>query len=148
MCHQAASYGQHLLLPAGELPAGTFPEFRQDRKNPVDLLHVSRQFIRRYLSAGNGAQEQVVFDAEAGKDVPAFRNAGDPQRGDLLRTPAGDLLAQEGNGTCTGRDQARYGADERRLPCAIGAQQGDDLSLVYPHRDIRERHDGTIHGGK
>ena len=80
--------------------------------------------------------------------MPPFRNAGYPQRGDFFRAPAGDVFAQEGDGTCLRRNQARYGADERRLPCAIGSKQGDDLPLIYPHRNIRKRHDGTIRGSQ
>ena len=72
------------------------------------------------------------------KDAAAFRAVDDAPPHDLGRRRLRDVLAAEPHVPRLGPDEPREHTERRRLPGAVGADEGDDLAVAHPERDALE----------
>ena len=90
---------------------------------------------RRSLRATSGpaaaavvADEQVLLDAERGKQLSPLRHHGDAALHDVGRRQRADRLAVESDRVGRVREHAGDGSQQRRLAGAVGADDGDGLA--------------------
>ena len=91
------------------------------------IMSASRSPRRRPCQA---ATRQVVLDAQVGEDPLAAGDLGDAEAGDLVGRQVGDVASVEDDGAVIGLDHPADGPEQRRLAGAVGADEGDDLSLA------------------
>src|SRR5262249_57685875 len=111
--HQRATDRAHLLLTARERAGGLASPLAQLRKELID----PRKLLGKMAARGGdeGADPQVVLDAEPWKQPPIFRNMGNSVLDDAVRGSAGDRAPVERDGTAEGADEARYDPHHPRL---------------------------------
>jgi hypothetical protein len=68
---------------------------------------------------------EVLGDRERGEHAPPAGRLDDAERGDPVRRPVGDVDAVELDRTRRHREQPADGVQHRRLPGAVGAEQGE-----------------------
>src|SRR2546422_2966855 len=88
--HQRAGDRQHLLLAAGERAGKLAPALRQHGKNLERKGEIPADVGARRLA--ESAEQQVLLDAELGKQAPSLGHHGDAQVDDLLRRQAGQVM--------------------------------------------------------
>jgi hypothetical protein len=115
----------HLLLAAGQRPAVPLAQRYQGGEQVVDV----RDAEQRLAPVARGLpDEQVVVHGQRREHVPALGDVHQAAAGELLGTQVRHVLPVEGDGAA-GRDQARHRAQRRGLAGAVGAEQGDRLTL-------------------
>src|SRR3546814_6610135 len=72
-----------------------------------------------------------------------MRDAG---AGDAMGRPGGDVVTAEDDGAGGRTHAAAYRHQQRRLACAIGADQRDDLAFAYLQRYAAQRLDVAVEG--
>jgi hypothetical protein len=130
---QAAGEGEHLLLAA--------------RQQPHPAVQVVLQ-LGEQLDGPTGvapADPQVLGDGEVHEDGPLLGDDAEPPPGPHVERVAGglaeepDLAAQRGQ-------LARQREQRRRLPGAVGPEQGDDLAGVDPQVEVADDLDAAVAG--
>src|SRR4029450_8503936 len=126
------AHGTHLLLAAGERPGSLLPALAQDREQVVCRLEV---ILDAAVAAGEGPQQEVLLDGEPGEDAPTLRGLREAEVHDLVRMYAVDALAHEGDGPAGRLQEAGDRAQGGGLAGPVGADEGDDLTVVHGEAD-------------
>src|SRR6185312_9945888 len=92
-------------------------------------------------------EQQVLVDRHLAEQASALLHHDDAELGQTMRRQAGHILALEFDLTVTG-DQARDGAEKRRLPRAVRPQNGDELAFLDAKIDGLQRSDAAVAGRK
>src|SRR5690606_20679959 len=109
--------------------AGEFLHVREQRVHPVQAGLSAGAQARQIC-----AQQNVVFDAEVGEQLPAHGHVRQAAFGHLMRLQSGDVFAVEHDPPLPGPDHARDGAQDGRLTTAVAAYQADQLVLTDDER--------------
>ncbi|MPN31971.1 hypothetical protein SDC9_179446 [bioreactor metagenome] len=104
------------------------------REVVVDLLEIGGNLA--LVRAGVAARQQVFFNAQVGKAVPAFHDLHHAALDQVGRREVGDLLSLQrdaalGDFTALALEQIGDGAQRCGLARAIAAQQGHDALVGY-----------------
>jgi hypothetical protein len=86
-----------------------------------------------------GTEFEVVLDRQVREHHATLGALRQTERHDLVRRDARDVPALEHDAAGLGRDQARDGAQQRRLAGTVRADERDDLALPDRDRDVLER---------
>src|SRR5216684_4039822 len=142
--HEAARDGEHLLLPARQLPAQRAAQAAQGREELEQLLEVLRDLAR--AAAYSRAEAQVLLHRQAREDVPPLRDMGEPERDQRLRLVALDGRAIEDDRAALRPDEAGDDAQSGGLAGAVRAEERDDLALAHLQRDAVQGAHGAVGG--
>ena len=115
------------MLAAAEIAALRIEPVAQDWEivqHPVEVLR-----DRRAVGLHVGAQIEVVAHGHAAEDASPFGHQVDAHCRGAVGRPAGDVSPLVLNAPVGRLDQARDGAQQRRLARAVGAENHDDLAL-------------------
>src|SRR5207253_9633584 len=121
---ERAADREHLLLAAGEHAAGIVGALPQHRKQGEHVVHRPASRAPRVLHA----EEQVLADAEGGKDVAVLGDVAEALARDDVGRQRTDLRVAEANGA-GGVDVAHDRPDGRRAPDTVAPEQADDLAV-------------------
>jgi hypothetical protein len=94
-----------------------------------------------------GAEQQVVEHRHGPEELPALGNQCQTPAGDRLGRLPGDVLAAEGHPPGPGGEQPDHRRKEGALPCAVGAEDRDELALPGHKRDAPQHRDRAVAGG-
>ena len=127
--HQCPAHGQHLLLTAGQR-TGQLPmallQTGEQIVHPSDVF-LDSLLILTQVSAGF----QILQHRQVGKYTAAFGSMGNALFQHLVDGQAQQFLIVVGNRAAVCLHQAGNGTQHGGLACAVGADQGDDLSLRH-----------------
>jgi hypothetical protein len=126
--HEAAGDGDHLLLAARERVRELPAPLVQERKQPLDASE-----RRLALAPGRPvmrAEQEVVADGEKRKKAAPLQHVGDPFADDAVCREPVDGAVGESHAAAPRAQQSRDGVHERRLPGAVGAEQGHDSASL------------------
>src|SRR5262245_66356816 len=76
------------------------------------------------------AHSEIFGNGECREDLPSLRNLADPEIADLMAWPSGNVRVPINDPAARGLVHPRYGADERALAGAIGADDRNDSTLL------------------
>ena len=93
-----------------------------------------------------GAHEKVVENRHAWEQAPALGRLGDAELHDPRGGRASDVLAVEPDRPRARMHQPGDRSQGGRLAGAVGADQGDDLSLLDVHADFAKGLDAPVVG--
>ena len=124
--HERAGDGEHLLLPAGQVPASTVGQLPERGK---DVVH-SVDRPARGLAAAARRHVEVLRHGEVGEDPPVLGHEADAGPRHAVRRPARDVAALPDNATRGRRRQPHDAADGRRLADTVPAEQAHALARV------------------
>src|SRR5262245_9771821 len=119
--HEAAPDGAHLLLAAGQCPRQlplALTEPREEVEDPPEGLGPAPSRLDR-----PGAQLEVFPHRHGREELAALGHVRDAARADLRGPKAVKTLARELDAPAAERQQARHGAERRRLPRPIAADE-------------------------
>jgi hypothetical protein len=122
--HQRHRHREHLPLAAGERARLHAPALGEHREACKRLLDAPRASLR----IDEAAHLEVLAHAHRRKDVLLLRHVRDAEPADLARRVPRDRLAVEHDRAAARREQAGDRLHERRLACAIRAEDRDDLA--------------------
>ena len=108
------------MLPAALLKAG---------EQGVNMLYVA--FDAFLIAAKVCADAKVFKDGKVWKYTASFGNKHYATLNDFIGGHKGYVLPLVGYGSRRGGYHAHYGAEGGGLACAVGADEGNYLSLVY-----------------
>ena len=145
--HQAARNRDHLLLPSGEHPAKRVLEIAQLGKDFKHALGIGLKFGARAARAIGAAEDDVLADGQPRKHPPALGHVGDAKPEDRLGRVSRNCLAKQAHGAGPRFQQSGNDAQGRALAGAVGAEQGNDFTLVDVKRESVERRDFAVCGG-
>src|SRR3981081_2244019 len=83
--------------------------------------------------------QQILLDAERGKQAPALRHQGDSPLNQVRCPQPTGGFACEPDGIAIDPDQAGNTTQQRALAGAIRADYGHDLPGLHPHRHAAQR---------
>src|SRR5215813_4563615 len=144
--HQAATDRAHLLLAAGEKTGRLIEpllEPGQRLQNPVEL-----GLDRRFVPPQVGSLHKIVFDRQAGEQSSTLRDVDDSGADHLIGAGVRQVDAIEADLAGPRLDELRKGPKQRRLACAVRADERHDLALANFERDIPENLHISIPGRK
>src|SRR5262249_50036338 len=143
--HQPATDRTRLLLTARERAGGLASPLAQLRKKLIN----PRKLLGKMAARGGdeGADPQVVLDAEPWKQPPIFRNMGNSVLDDAVRGSADDRAPVERDGTGEGADEARYDPHQRGLASAMGADHAHGFACSNFERYAEQRAQRVVAGG-
>ena len=120
--------GEHLLLATAEVGGGLLHPVLERREH---LQHV-RDGLRAagLVTIEPARQPQVLVDGQRREHPLPARDHDDAAGGDLVGRGVGGVAPVEHDRPAVGGHHAGDGLQERRLPCAVGAEQRHDLALV------------------
>src|SRR5665213_2791518 len=131
--HQRARDRDLLLLaarePAGEV-AVPFAQPRQQLQHPLEIG------VDLAVVAQVRAHPQVLFDRERAEQPPPLRHLQHARAHDAIGFEPGQRPFTVANAAAPRRDDTADGAEQRRFPGAVGADQRHDLAGVDGHRDV------------
>src|SRR5213080_2209988 len=155
--HHRLREGDHLLLPAAEVPRplpqlGTEVRKEGDRLDgPSPNLRVVHHARRRRRTPatipghrdgggppGDGAHLQVLEDREGRERVVRLRDVGKPVEDQVPRRFSRDVEALEGHLAGGRSEEAEYRLDEGRFAGPIGPNDRHDFLAVESHRHTME----------
>src|SRR6266850_4936957 len=146
--HQRAADRQHLLLAARERAGELAPALRQDGKNLERKGKIPADVGARRLA--ESAEQEVLLDAEPGKQAPPLGHHGDAQVDDLLRRETRQIVGFsvqiETDRTARRAHHAHDAFHERALAVAVGPQQRDRLTLKDAHGNTMQRAHRAVSG--
>ena len=141
--HHRPSDRAHLLLAAGHRPGLLRPAFRKSREEREDMIHV-RLDLRLVVCAGTppsrGSRRRVIRGN-------SFRPSGDCEMPMRTISCAGlprDVVSHESDRSLARVVEPVDGAEGRRLPGAVRADERHDLALAHVDRDALERLDRPV----
>ena len=138
---------QHLLLPAREVGRPLMATGGQGGKRGERLVdHVG--VVLAPAPALPGRHAQVVLDAQIGEDALASGHLGHAQPGDLVGRQVGDVTPVEDDGAVIGFHHAADRPQQRGLAGAVGADEGDDLTLVDRDGHVGQHDDAVVADGE
>ena len=142
LCHQRASHCQHLLLAARQGSGSLRSPLLQPRKQFEYIFHVGLNTV--FVAAGKSAQTQVFLYGLLRKNSSALRDLGKTHVDDLVRRNLCQLRAVQFDTAGRRFQQAGNGMHGRRLACAVGADQRDDLAVLHLKGNSLDRLDHAI----
>jgi hypothetical protein len=117
-----------------------FLQAREQLKHTLDVGIKTRK-------VGDGrAHLQIFQHRHAGENAAAFRRLRDAQLGDIVRRHIGNVAAVEDDLAFARARIAEDGHHQGRLAGAVGADERDDLALIYLERDALKRDDIAVEG--
>ena len=122
----------HLLLAAGEQPAGDLPALLELGEQ---LERLRDPALRIALGERVGRHAEVVLDGEPGEQAPAFGDDRDAGATHLLGPPAREVVVAQQDAAAGDPEHPADGEHERRLAGSVRAQERRDLA-----GGDRERH--------
>ncbi|KAG0935341.1 hypothetical protein G6F31_015942 [Rhizopus arrhizus] len=130
--HQRAADGGHLLFAARRIAGLARAALLQAREVLVDAFQRGRGIAAAH-AAGVGAGQQVLFDGQVGKAMPAFHHLHDAALDEFGRRQPFDALAAVldmalGDVAALALEQVRDGAQGRGLAAAVRSQQAHDFA--------------------
>ena len=87
------------------------------------------------------SEHEVVENAHAREELDVLERPRDAELRDSVRCESGDVASFEGDPPSLRPVQSGDGIQERGLPSAIRADDGEDLAALDVDGDARERHD-------
>ncbi len=93
-----------------------------------------------------GGEQQCVLDAHAREQSPPFGDVREPEGGNLLWRPAGDVAPSESHASGSRFDDARDRAQRRRLARAVGADASHDLARAHGEVDVPDHLQWAVPG--
>jgi hypothetical protein len=139
-CAVLGPEGEHLLLAAGQRLRALRRPLPQDGEQRFDELEVGPR-----LGGGPTPERghEVLPHRQLAKEAAVLGHVDDPAARDPLRVHPLDPLAVELHRALPRLvlEEAGDAAQERRLACAVGAEDGQDLARVELHRRSRERYE-------
>ena len=94
-----------------------------------------------------GADSQVVLDAEFRKQPPIFRDMGNSVLNDAVCGSADDRAPVERDGAGEGGDEARYDPHQRGLARPVRADHADRFACCNFERYAEQRAQRVVTGG-
>ena len=85
-----------------------------------------------------GAKQEVALDGHGAEEAAALRHVDHPTGDDHFRAETGQTPACQVHAPAGYADEARKRAQERRLPRAVGADQGDQLTRGELEIDVEQ----------
>ena len=101
-------------------------ERREQGERPLQVGRGVSPFLRR-----EATETEVLEDGHARQHSASLRNVNHASAGDLMDWQSDELLAEETDRALTRAHDARDGAQKRRLPGAVGADQRDDAGVRH-----------------
>src|SRR5664280_2896477 len=144
--HEPAPDRAHLLLATGETSrelAGPLLEAREEREDAFKVLLDSLG-----VAAQVDALHEVFLHGQSREQAPALRHVDDARADHLFRACGRDVAACKAHRTAHRLQKAGDGPEERRLACAVRADQRDDLLVIYLEGDVPEDLDLAVAGGE
>src|SRR5882724_11444081 len=119
-------------------------ELLAPRRSPV---HRVEEEVPTHLE--QAPRHNVVEDAHALEKSHVLEGARDAEGGHVDGLEPGAVLSLEENPSCLRVIEAADGVEERRLPCSVGADDGDDLPAMDVHAHLAQGLDGPeAHGDR
>ena len=140
--HQGAPDRQHLLLATGQRPAGLARPLAKPREEREDALEVPLELD--LVGPRVGTHLEVLEDGHPAEDAPTLGRVAHAPPHEPVGRHVRDVVPVEGERPGPGVHEAAEGAEGRRLAGAVGAQQGDDLTLVDLQGDPLEGVDVAV----
>jgi hypothetical protein len=124
-------------------PPESVPPFwsRRSREHP---LEVGGDAVA--VGPHEGPQLEVLEHRHAREDATALGRLGDPEAHDAIGGEPVETMAIEGHAAAPGGNGTQDRLQRRRLPGAVGADQGDDLPALHGQRQATQRADVAIVG--
>ena len=141
MAHESPAHGQHLLLAAGEGARHLAAALLQPGEEAEHHLQVLGD---AGVALGVGAHLQVLLHAHLQEDPPSLGDLGQAHLHDLVGRDVGKGLAQEGDGAGPAVQQARDGIQRGGFARAVGADEGDDLTLLHLEGNVLDGVDAAV----
>jgi hypothetical protein len=137
--HERPADGQHLLLPAREVPRDLPPPLPQQREQPVHPVKALGQL----LGLGVPADAEVLLHRQLGEHPAALHHLADPgpddRRGvELVDAPSVQLDPALGDLTPVQAEQPGHGPQGGGLAGAVGAEKGHDGAVGHREADPLE----------
>ena len=141
--HQRAADREHLLLAAGQRAAALRHAFPQPRKQVEHALEGGCAIVLA-REGGVRAHLQVLRHAHAREDAAALRRLRDSEPRDLVGCDLRDVasIEQDLSGARARPPEDRH--HQRRLPGAVGSDQGHDLAGMDFEVDAFQRFDLAV----
>ena len=131
--------------PPDRLPAGSSQPLAQDGEELEHLLGALRDLVVSVALEPAGEPE-VLGDGERREHALAAGHLRHAAAGDLVGRRVGHVAAVEDDRAAARLDEAGDRLQQRRLPGAVGAEQGDDLALVDLEVDAEQHlHAVVVH---
>ena len=131
--HQRAADREHLLFAARERECGLRFAFGQDRELRVHRGDVGLDGL---AVDAERAEADVVVDGEFGEELPSFGYVEAAEADALHGRGAQQIVTVERNrARAHAGVDARYGAQQRRFPGAVGAEHGDHFARRHREAD-------------
>ena len=127
--HEGAPHGKHLLLAAGQGACQPADALLQPWEAVKHHLHIFLDAI--LVLPGKSPQLKVFQHCHLRKNPPSLRHLGNAALHYLMGRQPGNIPALKLNAAPLGLQKAGNGAQDSRLACTIGANQGDDFPLIY-----------------
>ena len=134
---EAHGEGQHLLLAAGQVCRRGVESFAEDREC-LEGLGDRCLDAGRVAPVGPSGQFEVLLHGQRTEHALAAGHLHDAERGDLVRWGVRDVPPVEHDRAAVGLDHTADRLQQRRLPGAVGAEQGDDLALLEFEVDVAQ----------
>ena len=130
-----------MLLAAGQSACHLVTAFFQAGELGVDPLQIR---IHTLSTLGESAHFQIFLNSHLQKDPAAFRHQGQTLGDDLVAGDPAQILTQEGDGAGFAVQQAGNGVQRGGFAGTVGADQGNDLSLVDFKGDALDGVDAAV----
>ena len=145
--HECATHGQHLLLTATQgcrLLALSLLQTRKEIVDELERLSIGPPGIR--------AQIEIALQGHCRKEVPLGGNVGDPRSRDAVGGTVREILSVQDDATRHRWEQPGDGPEQRRLACAIRADDCHRLAganldvdaVDHPFAEITGRQPGDL----
>ena len=141
LAHQRAPDSQHLLLAAGHGARPLNPALMQARKQ---LIHPFDAGLELVAVGKKTAHRQVLFHRHPRENAAPFRHNRHRFAHDFRRLPVGNIFTVENHAPAGGARVAAQGTQQSRFSRAVGANQGDNLSLIDMQTDVVQRLDFAV----
>jgi hypothetical protein len=129
-----------LALRDAEVPGpGPRVDAQADPLQPRRGLVVHAREVDEPGPGARRAEVQVLGHRELGHDVALLVHRTDPRGDRVVRTLEPDLLAEHEDAAAVGPVHSGDRLDERRLPCAVLAQERVDAARGHPEVRRRQR---------
>src|SRR5882672_5344329 len=80
-------------------------------------------------------ERKIFFHRHEWKYLAAFRNMTHAKRNHFMRRDTRDILASKTQRAAARRLHAGDNAEQRSLPCSVGADKGNDFTGIYTTSD-------------
>ena len=126
-------------------PPESVPAFWPRRSRSLGKSVSARSYaLGSPRAAQVGAHLEILADGQVGEDPPPLRHLRDPARHAAIRALRRDVRALEPDPAGARLEQTAHGAQERRLPRAVRADQRDDLARLHLEVDRAQREDRAV----